>query len=461
MINFGSNFLYKFGVGIKLSKRFYWIHIIYLFWGCIPFKETSLDSNSLLSNLVFLYRLQNVSTIRFDPPSGFYNAFQQIKISSSLQNVSIHYTIDGSDPTIDSPIYSSEISIWNLAGRNLRAVEFRGGVISGRITDSGIYKYSLLKTGAGPLTSYTLSDKEDGFLQKGISQNYTGLIQHPQFTNDYTTKDNSTGLIWKGCYQGLPTSDCSGGGMVLMNWQDTFTGINSCNSLNSLNGGQGYAGIKDWRLPTLEELASLVNYGKETNPRINDTIFPATPGGNSWTRTEQSTNLTSAFAVDFSTGGYPIIIKTTLAAVRCVSGSIQNFRGYQFKDNSNGTVEGLRSGSLWQKCNAGQDALDCSGTPLTYTWTQALDYCDNLILGERSNWRLPNRNELFSLIDYRLATNPMIDVMNFPNSFNDKFWTATTSALDNTRAATASFGTGAFIVDLKTTLNRVRCVTDL
>lgn len=86
---------------------------------------------------------------------------------------------------------------------------------------------------------------------------------------------------------------------------------------------------------------------------------------------------------------------------------------------------------------------------------------DNLILGERSNWRLPNRNELFSLIDYRLATNPMIDVVNFPNSFNDKFWTATTSALDSTRAATASFGTGAFIVDLKTTLNRVRCVTDL
>ncbi|MCZ8237786.1 MAG: chitobiase/beta-hexosaminidase C-terminal domain-containing protein [Leptospiraceae bacterium] len=126
-----------------MSKRFYWIHIIYLFWGCIPFKEASLDSNSLLSNLVFLYRLQNVSTIRFDPPSGFYNAFQQIKISSSLQNVNIHYTIDGSDPTIDSPIYSSEISIWNLAGRNLRAVEFRGGVITGRITDSGIYKYNL------------------------------------------------------------------------------------------------------------------------------------------------------------------------------------------------------------------------------------------------------------------------------------------------------------------------------
>lgn len=89
---------------------------MYLFLGCIPFKETSLDSNSLLSNLVFLYRLQNASTIRFDPPSGFYTTFQQVKVSSSLQNVNIHYTIDGSDPTIDSPIYSSEISIWNLAG---------------------------------------------------------------------------------------------------------------------------------------------------------------------------------------------------------------------------------------------------------------------------------------------------------------------------------------------------------
>ncbi len=36
---------------------------------------------------------------------------------------------------------------------------------------------------------------------------------------------------------------------------------------------------------------------------------------------------------------------------------------------------------------------------VTKSWEEALSYCDNLSLGGYSNWRLPNINELKSIVD--------------------------------------------------------------
>jgi hypothetical protein len=58
-------------------------------------------------------------------------------------------------------------------------------------------------------------------------------------------------------------------------------------------------------------------------------------------------------------------------------------------DNGNGTVTDTGSGLMWQKATA----------PGTYTWQAALSYCENLSLAGHSDWRLPNRNELESLVD--------------------------------------------------------------
>jgi uncharacterized protein DUF1566 len=70
----------------------------------------------------------------------------------------------------------------------------------------------------------------------------------------------------------------------------------------------------------------------------------------------------------------------------------------RFKDNGDGTVSDTCTGLMWQKDNA----------PSSYTWQDALKYCEALRLGGHLDWRLPNLRELQSIVDYG-RTNPAID----------------------------------------------------
>jgi YD repeat-containing protein len=88
-----------------------------------------------------------------------------------------------------------------------------------------------------------------------------------------------------------------------------------------------------------------------------------------------------------------------------------------FIDNGNGTITDTGTGLMWQKATA----------PGTYTWEQALTYCENLTLGGLSDWRLPNRNELQTLVDYS-RYNPAIDTTFFSDTVASVFWSSTTYA---------------------------------
>lgn len=44
-------------------------------------------------------------------PAGFYSGAQSVSISTPDPNITIHYTLDGSDPTTGSPVYSGPINI--------------------------------------------------------------------------------------------------------------------------------------------------------------------------------------------------------------------------------------------------------------------------------------------------------------------------------------------------------------
>jgi hypothetical protein len=70
----------------------------------------------------------------------------------------------------------------------------------------------------------------------------------------------------------------------------------------------------------------------------------------------------------------------------------------RFSDNADGTVTDHCTGLMWQK----------ETDPGTYTWQQALQYCEGLSLAGHSDWRLPNVRELQSIVDYG-RDNPSID----------------------------------------------------
>ncbi len=86
----------------------------------------------------------------------------------------------------------------------------------------------------------------------------------------------------------------------------------------------------------------------------------------------------------------------------------------RFIDNGDGTVTDNLTGLMWQQETAdlNHDGIITSGDidepgPDQTTWQEALQYCDDLLLGTHTDWRLPNIRELHTIIDYS-RRNPSI-----------------------------------------------------
>ncbi|MBJ6938275.1 DUF1566 domain-containing protein, partial [Vibrio cholerae] len=74
-----------------------------------------------------------------------------------------------------------------------------------------------------------------------------------------------------------------------------------------------------------------------------------------------------------------------------------------FNDNGDGTVTHHTTGLIWQRCSLGQswDGTDCTGEATTFTWEEALAAAAQHTFAGRNDWRLPNKNELVSIVEYR------------------------------------------------------------
>jgi len=90
------------------------------------------------------------------------------------------------------------------------------------------------------------------------------------------------------------------------------------------------------------------------------------------------------------------------------------------------------------------------------TWADAVALCANLELGGRSDWRVPSRIELVSLVDFS-AFGHANDVA-FPDSPQEQFWTCSQGPADPLAAYVVLFGNGSTGADYKTTPHFVRCV---
>ena len=112
---------------------------------------------------------------------------------------------------------------------------------------------------------------------------------------DYATepwscvRDNHTGLVWE-----IKTDDNSihdkdnlyaWGGISAIGRDDTPKEDDYYDDWNSLvngsNKGSGLCGFTNWKVPTREELRSIVHYGK-TSPSIDTDYFPNTPSFSFW-----------------------------------------------------------------------------------------------------------------------------------------------------------------------------------
>ncbi|MBU1380355.1 DUF1566 domain-containing protein [Myxococcota bacterium] len=131
--------------------------------------------------------------------------------------------------------------------------------------------------------------------------------------------------------------------------------------------------------------------------------------------------------------------------VRCVR-SDYNPLAERFTHSGN-TVVDNSTGLIWQLAHH-ETAL---------TWLDALDYCENLELDGFSDWRMPKIKELQTILDER-RLQPTIDVVAFPGTPSEWFWSSTPIQYPPDEAWCTSFTDGYASIHAFTELHLVRCV---
>jgi len=233
-------------------------------------------------------------------------------------------------------------------------------------------------------------------------------------------RDDVTGLIWEVKKADNSIQDKS----KQFSWYDPaditnggYAGINTDGSdtndyIRNLNF-QAYGGFTDWRLPSIYELATLLNMN-QTNG-IQSEYFPDIMQGGYWTSTTYAGNAQKAWNISFATGKNAYNEKSYAMYVRAVRGKISGIEFSRFVNNMDGTITDTLTGLMWQN-----DYL-----PESMTWEEAIsEFNNNLLLANHTDWRLPTREELRSIVDYDKIT-PSIYVNEFPNTALKNYWTST------------------------------------
>ena len=284
----------------------------------------------------------------------------------------------------------------------------------------------------------------------GQDAQHTGNM--PGFTDngDGTVTDNVTGLMW----QQSPDTD----GNRRIDAADKLTYDEAVARASTLN----LVGYTDWRLPTIKELYSLIDfrgtdpsgyegsdlsslipfmdtghfdfaYGDTTaGERIIDAQYASDTLYVSNTANDGGRTL---FGVNFADGrikGYGLALfgsnKTFFVIyVRGNSGYGQN----DFADNGDGTITDNATGLMWSQ----------DDSAIGLNWEEALAWVEQKnaenYLGY-SDWRLPDAKELQSIVDYTrspdttgsAAIDPLFDVASIVNEAGQvdfpSYWSSTT-----------------------------------
>ena len=248
------------------------------------------------------------------------------------------------------------------------------------------------------------------------------------------TLDQTTGLMWE-----IKTLDDNSGHErdKLYTWEEAQEFINQLNT-------DSFCGYQDWRLPTINELNTLLYpISSREGGLISTAFFP----NNTYQR-----YFTSSTLANYSTQFENPISAWTLLFINgwiedknfsTANMRIRVVRGSQitptFIDNEDGTITDSSSDLMW--------STEING-PMT--WKEALAYCQNMTKAGHNDWRLPNKNELLSIVDYtRLyptdaaAVDPIFSESADPELLRLQYWTSTTYFTNPENAYTIDFSNGA------------------
>lgn len=243
----------------------------------------------------------------------------------------------------------------------------------------------------------------------------------------------------------------------------------------ALLNAQNYGGYNDWRLPSIKELYSLMDFtgedpsaysGSDTSglvPFIDTDYFAFGYGDeNAGERLIDAQWASATLYVGTTMGGNETMFGLNLADGRIKGYPVRNKTYYVyfvrgnpdyginlFADNGDGTVSDRATGLMWAQADSGF-GMDWAEA---LAWVQARNA--KTYLGY-DNWRLPNAKELQSLVDYTrspdttnsAAIQPVFNTTPITNEAGQVdypwFWSSTThvngSATPGSSAAYVCFG---------------------
>lgn len=319
-------------------------------------------------------------------------------------------------------IFAEDLMVVNNI--NNHAASFAENTLSYPIVDTGQKKFYS--------NNEVISVPIEGQAFFGQDANYTMSDASYTDNNNGTVTDNVTGLMWQ---QSLG---------------EKLTFAEAQKKISSFQ----LAGYTDWRIASLKELYSLMQFtgsvkgASAITPFIDTSYFDQPLGGvipgereidaQVWTSTEYvaktMNNDDTVFGVNFVDGrikGYPKYNPRTKEAnkmyFRFVRGN-EDYGKNSFVDNGNSTITDQATGLMWQKLDS-QQGLD---------WQASLEYAENLTLGGYDDWRLPNAKELQSIVDYTrspetsnsAAIDPIFGISAIKNEGGEKdypyYWSSTT-----------------------------------
>jgi len=144
-----------------------------------------------------------------------------------------------------------------------------------------------------------------------VRDNYSGLIWEAKVNDPEDPGHVGHTYTWyhpdgssNGGQSGVPDGGlCQGGPCDSTAYVAAFNELRMC-------------GATDWRLPTRQELSSIVHAGR-SNPALDGNFFPL-GAGLYWTATPSANDPAAAWAVDFNDGSIRTELKTTAGRVRLV-----------------------------------------------------------------------------------------------------------------------------------------------
>jgi len=104
------------------------------------------------------------------------------------------------------------------------------------------------------------------------------------------------------------------------------------------------------------------------------------------------------------------------------------------------------SGLMWQKSSSKGG-----------NWHNAVKYCKNLNLAGYKDWRLPNIDELMSIVD-KNSYSPAINRRAFPDTKSDYYWSYSSKQKDSSKAWLVFFHYGYDYYYYKDNIGYSRCV---